>query len=127
MRHLIKRIVPCFQKITAELTSFRQPRFESHETARSLDLELYVPGVESDDVELLVEDHDLVVTARKSQAVRSNFQAAHFEAVQSDYQLRVRLQGETDLRRAWAALKHGILTIHIRKEKSDTPLQFSVA
>jgi HSP20 family molecular chaperone IbpA len=127
MRQLIKRIVPCFQKITAEITSFRRPRFESRDTARTLDLEVFMPGVESDNVELVVDDRDLVVTARKAKPVRLNWQAAHFEAVQPDYQLRVRLQGETDLSRAWAALKHGILTIHIRKKEAHARLQFSVA
>lgn len=127
MRRLIKKIIPCFQKLSAEINGFRRPRFESRDTARTLDLEVFVPGVESDDVELVVDDRDLIVIARKNQAVRSNFQAAHFEAVQTDYQLRVRLEGDTDLSRAWAALKHGILTIHIRKKEAHLPLQFSVA
>ncbi len=126
MRRLIKKIVPCFHAITASFHGYKKPHFECREKARSLDLEVFVPGVESDDVELAVSGGELVVTARKALRVRHNFQSANFEAVQQDYQLRVQLRDQIDPQSIWAALRNGILTIHFRKTASVS-FQLSVA
>ena len=126
MRRLIKKIVPAFQSFTASLHSYQKPRFSCREKTRSVDLEVFVPGVAADAIELAVSETDeLIVTARKALPVRQNFQAANFEAVQPHYQLRVQLGAAVDRRSIWAALRDGILTIHLRKSarrSTATPL-----
>ena len=115
MRRLIKKIVPCFHAITASFHGYQKPRYECREKARSLDLEVFVPGVASDDVELAVTGDELVVTARKAVPVRQNFHSANFEAVQQDYRLRVQLRDQLDPQSIRGALRDGILTIRFRK------------
>lgn len=128
MRRLLKKIIPIFQSFTASLHGYQKPRFVCRERERSLDLEVFVPGVQADTVELAVTDNDeLVVTARKALPVRQNFQAANFEAVQPHYQLRVQLGAHVDRRSIWGALRDGILTIHLKKSARAAVPQLSVA
>jgi len=128
MRRLIKKIVPVFHSITATLHGYQKPRFACREKARTVDLEVFVPGVEAEAVELAVTaDDELVVTARKAMPVRPNFSSANFEAVQPHYQLRVQLGDQVDRRTIWAALRDGILTIHLKKTTRAASPQLSVA
>lgn len=128
MRRLIKKIVPVFHSLTATLHGFQKPRFACREKARTVDLEVFVPGVEAEAVELAVTDDDeLIVTARKALPVRPNFQAAAFEAVQAHYQLRVQLGDQVDTGSIWGALRDGILTIHLKKTARAATPQLSVA
>lgn len=126
MRRLIKKIVPVFRSITASLHGYQRPRFACREKARSLDLEVFVPGVDAGAIELAVAGDELVVTAHKAMPVRQNFQAANFEAVQPHYQLRVHLHEHVDRKSIWAALRDGILTIHFKKT-APAAAQLSVA
>ncbi len=126
MRRLIKKIVPAFQSFNASLHATQRPRFACREKARSANLEVFVPGVAAEAVELAVSHDELVVTARKATHVRQNFRAAHIEAMQPDYQLRVQLGQQVDPKSIWGALRDGVLTIHLKKTSSTT-LRLSVA
>lgn len=128
MRRLIKKIVPVFHSLTATFHGFQKPRFTCRENARTVDLEVFVPGVEAGAVELAVTaDDELIVTARKALPVRPNFQAAAIEAVQPHYQLRVHLGDQVDRRGIWGAMRDGILTIRLRKTARAAVPQLSVA
>jgi HSP20 family molecular chaperone IbpA len=128
MRRLINRILPIFSSARPSESSFRKPQFETHERSRSVDLDVFVPGVAPEDVDLTVENQELVVTARKKASpVRQNWQASHFEAVQSDYQLRVHLGGTVEPRAIWGVLRDGILKIHIRRKTARQRLKLLVA
>jgi HSP20 family molecular chaperone IbpA len=126
MRRFINRILPIFSSARTESDSFRQPRFETRERSRTVDLDVFVPGVAPEDVDLVVDDSDLVVIARKPHAVRRNWQAANFEAVQSDYQLRVHLGAAVNPRAIWAVLRDGVLKIHFRRRVAHQRLELSV-
>jgi HSP20 family molecular chaperone IbpA len=126
MRRLINRILPIFSTAPAGSTSFRQPRFETRERSRTVDLDVFVPGVVPEGVDLVVDDNDLVVIARKPHAVRRNWQSANFEAVQSDYRLRVRLGATVNPRAIWGVLRDGVLKIHFRRQVARQRLELSV-
>jgi HSP20 family molecular chaperone IbpA len=126
MRRLIKRILPIFSTAQLPGTPVRTPRFETRDRSRTVDLEVYVPGVADGDVDLVVDQHDLVVTARKPHPLRRNWQAANFERVQGDYQLRVHLGASVDPRAIWAVLRDGILKIRFRRPASRQPIDLTV-
>lgn len=127
MRRLLNRILPVATAPASETSGdFRTPRFETRERARSVDLEVFVPGVAPEDVDLVVDEQDLVVIARKPHAVRRNWQAANFEAVQGDYQLRVHLGATVDARAIWGVLRDGILRIHLRRKAARQRIELSV-
>ena len=127
MRRLIKKIVPAFQSFTASLHGYQSPRYMRREKRRSLDVEVFMPGVDAGAVELAVNDRDeLIVTGRKAVPVRQNFRAANLEAVQPHYQLRLPLGTHVDRTSIWGALRDGILTIHAKKTVQSAP-RLSVA
>ena len=69
----------------------------------------------------------VVVTARKPRPVRRNWQAAHFEAVQSDYQLRVQLATSVSRQHIRAVLRDGVLRVQFRSDSSGAERNLSVA
>lgn len=115
MRRIVHRILPILSTARTGLLRSRQPRFETHERSRAVDVDVFVPGVTPDQVDLVLDDRDLVVTARKPLPVRRNWQAANFEAVQHDYELRIRLGRTVNPRAIWGVLRDGILRIRLPK------------
>lgn len=97
---------------------FRQPAFECTDLLHAMQLEVYLPGVEPAGVEITSRGPDLVVTARKARLVRSNWRALHLEAVQRDYQLKLRLGYGVDFGRLHAEMRDGVLTVTVPKRQS---------
>ena len=115
MPNFTDRIIPCFNEPSTARGEFHVPRHQVSETRDSIDIEVFVPDVSPEAVELVVEENRLVVTALRHRHVRMNWQAASLETVQHDYQLRVILGEETDLKSIWAVHRDGILTVHLKK------------
>jgi HSP20 family molecular chaperone IbpA len=72
----------------------RSPHYDCQQKGDTIDLTVFLPGVEAAGVEIVVRGPDLVVIGRKSHVVRVNFAAAHLEHAQLDYELRLRLGRE---------------------------------
>jgi HSP20 family molecular chaperone IbpA len=96
----------------------RQPHFECRDLAQALKLDVYIPGVESGDVEITTRGPDLVVRARKPQRVRLNWRALHLEASQHDYELKLRLGLGLDFAALHADMREGVLHIFVPKRQS---------
>jgi HSP20 family molecular chaperone IbpA len=101
----------------AEPTSvdFRHPNYDCREQDGAVRLVVYVPGVDPSGVEITASGPDLVVTARKSHFIRTNFRALHLEAAQKDYLLKLRLGKGLDYAKLNAEIRDGILTITVPK------------
>ena len=109
---------PQFQTFPAKpRPDFRSPHYECMDLPQALKLEIYVPGVEASGVELTTQDTDLVLTARKAQHVRVNWQALHLEGAQRDYQLKLRLGASYDFDQLRASVAKGVLTIVLPKRR----------
>jgi len=105
---------------------FRSPHYECRDLPQALKLEIFVPGVEARGVELTTHDTDLVLTARKAQHVRVNWQALHLEGAQRDYQLKLRLGAGYDFHHLRASVAKGVLTIVLPKQRpafADLPVR----
>lgn len=95
--------------------AYRRPNYECREQADALTLVVYVPGVESPDVEITARGADLTITARKHRFVRVNFTALHLEAAQRDYRLTLRLGRNFDYANLHAEIREGVLTVLLPK------------
>ena len=95
--------------------TFREPNYDCRDLPGGLQVTVYVPGVESSGI--VIEGHgtDLRITARKTRSVRTNWQALNLEAVQRDYQLRLRLGSGFDYAGTTAEIRQGVLTITLPK------------
>ena len=103
---------------TEPVTEFRSPHYECLDLPQSLKLAIYVPGVDAHGVELTTQGTDLIVTARKPQHVRVNWQALHLETAQRDYQLKLRLGSGYDFDSLRAFIAKGVLTIVLPKRRT---------
>jgi len=100
------------------VADFRSPHFECLDLPQSLKLAVYVPGVDASGVELTTQGTDLIVTARKAQHVRVNWQSLHLETAQRDYRLSLRLGSGYDFDSLRAFIAKGVLTIVLPKRRT---------
>ena len=70
---------------------FRQPNYECQDQGNAMKLEVFVPGVTAEGVDIEAHGPDLLITARKTHYIRVNWSSLHLEGAQRDYQLRLRL------------------------------------
>jgi HSP20 family molecular chaperone IbpA len=98
-------------------TEFRSPHYDCMDLPQALKLTVYVPGVDASGIELTTQGPDLLVTARKTHHVRTNWQALHLESVQRDYQLKLRLGHGFDFEALQASVARGVLTIVLPKTR----------
>jgi HSP20 family molecular chaperone IbpA len=122
MNTLTDRIIPCFNEPIASRDGFQTPRFVASERLETLKFDVFVPGVSPDDVSLAMDNGELVVTAKRTHMVRQNWHAANIEAVQGDYQLRIKLDQATQTDSICAIHCDGILTIHLQKNLPLLPM-----
>lgn len=127
MNTLTDRIIPCFNESAASREGFQTPRFVASERLETVKIDVFVPGVSPDGVTLAIDNGELVVTAIRTRMVRHNWQAASIEAVQGDYQLRIKLDESTQTNSVSAVHRDGILTIHLQKNLPLLPMEQMVA
>jgi HSP20 family molecular chaperone IbpA len=96
----------------------RKPHYDCQQLADTLAISVFLPGVDAAGVEIIVRGPDLIVVGRKHHIVRVNFAAAHLEAAQLDYELRLRLGRDLDYAALEAGLADGILTLSIPKRRA---------
>jgi HSP20 family molecular chaperone IbpA len=97
------------------IDAFRQPNYDCRDQLDAVKVVVYVPGVEAIGVDIEARGPDLVITARKAHFVRVNWEAAHLEGAQRDYQLRLRLGTGFDYAAMQAEIRHGVLTVTLPK------------
>lgn len=93
----------------------RKPHYDCQQDGERLSISVFMPGVDASGVEIIVRGPDLVVVGRKAHVVRVNFSAAHLEAAQLDYELRLRLGRDLNYESLVAKLDEGVLTLSIPK------------
>lgn len=106
---------------SAEESGFQTPYFQACDHNRFLELEVLLPGISPESVQVSVAAGDLIVVARQPRALRTNWSAANFEAVRHDYELRFHLGHEFDARRIRTKMQGGILKIRLPKAHRQWP------
>ncbi len=110
--------LPRRRSAVAAAPRVRQPHYECTDLAQSLQLDVFVPGVDAADIEITSLGPDLVVRARKPHPVRVNFDALHLEAAQRDYELKLRLGRHLAYESLHADYRDGVLRITLPKNFS---------
>ena len=92
-----------------------------------VDVEIFVPDVERDGIELELERNHLIVTAHRDRPVLHNWQAANLGAARHDYRLHIHLPGTVDPKHIWGELRQGVFRLHLRKATPETPARVRIA
>jgi HSP20 family molecular chaperone IbpA len=127
MSHLHTRIRPRFDKSEPAADGYSRPRFEWHDHGQSVEIEVFVPGVDANGIEMVVEGSDLQIVARRHTPVLTNWQPANLGAARMDYRLRVPLPYDVSPRQIRATLEHGVLRIHLSKSNGRLSNRFDAA
>lgn len=101
-----------------ETGRFVVPAYEFKQSVEAFGLEVFVPGVRKDDVDLQVEKGELVVTARRRWQAPESWSEVFRESADFDYQLRVDLNDAVNVDRINAELEHGVLRVTLPKAEA---------
>jgi HSP20 family molecular chaperone IbpA len=93
--------------------AFRTPHCDMAGHNGCLEATVYLPGVESRGIELLLSRQELVVTARKLHPVRTNWIALSLEHRTRDYRLRIKAPRRLNASQVSARFDEGVLHIRI--------------
>ncbi|NOT53585.1 MAG: Hsp20/alpha crystallin family protein [Deltaproteobacteria bacterium] len=93
-----------------------KPEIDLYETAVAFIVEVDLPGIREEDVEVTVDNGDLVLRGTRTvlrTATQGNF---HYQERHSgDFSRRVRLPASVDQTRIHAEVKHGVLRVTLPK------------
>jgi len=90
-------------------------------------LQLDLPGVSKEGVELTVEGRTLTITAQRSDAPPAGSEALHRGIRGSDYRRVFTLGREIDAERIAARLADGVLTVDLPKAEALLPRKVAIA
>lgn len=105
---------------------FVVPVYDIKESADAYGLEILLPGVAKDAVELQVDQNELVVTARRRWQAPKGWTEVFRETADADYRLRVDLSDSVNLERINAELEQGVLRVTLPKAEALKPRKITV-
>ncbi|GIF08213.1 Hsp20/alpha crystallin family protein [Actinoplanes siamensis] len=104
---------------------FWVPAADLEETDDAYVLELEVPGVRKDDINIEVRDNELRVTGEIKQKERKGILRRQMRPV-GQFQYVVALPGDIDPEQVQASLHDGVLTVRLGKAATSQPRQIEV-
>ena len=100
---------------------FYTPLTDIHETEEALTLEMEIPGVEKEDVDIKLEKNVLSVEARISLNTYSELKPVYSEYGVGNYARKFQLPNVVDREGIVASVNDGVLTLTLPKIQEATP------
>ena len=111
---------------TKDEGEFVVPVYDIKESADAYGLEILLPGVVKDAVELQVDQNELVVTARRRWQAPNGWTEVFRETADADYRLRVDLSDAVNVEKINAELEQGVLRVTLPKAEALKPRKITV-
>jgi len=106
---------------------FVTPAYELKESNDAYGLELFVPGVAKDDVELSVDQGELVITARRRWKTPDGWSEVFRESSEAAYRLRLDLNETVNVDKINAELEQGVLRVTLPKAEALKPRKIEIS
>jgi HSP20 family molecular chaperone IbpA len=106
--------------------TFIVPAHDLKEATDAYGLEVLVPGVAKDAVELAVDQGELVVTARRRWKAPEGWSEVFRETADANYRLRLDLNDAVDVDKINAELEHGVLRVTLPKAEALKPRKIDI-
>ncbi|TVR48731.1 MAG: Hsp20/alpha crystallin family protein [Puniceicoccaceae bacterium] len=106
---------------------FVHPRYDLKASDDAYGLEVFMPGVAKDQVDLTVEQGELVIIGRRDTKLPEGWTAIYRESPAADYQLRLTLDDTIDPTKIHAELEHGVLRVTLPKAEEVRPRKITVS
>lgn len=104
-----------------------QPVVEIHETPTELVVELDLPGVPQEDIQVHIEEHTLLVSGERKPADAAALASHHSERSYGPFHRAFALPGNFDESRTSASCEHGVLRIRLWKKAPEQSQRIDVA
>lgn len=115
------------KECSVERSQADQPAYRTTETEDGVALQVLLPGVKNDDVEISAQGNILAIQAKRSDSVPDDW-AVRQESYRPDsYELRVRLHASLDPSKTSAKLADGILQLEISKREEAKPRRIELS
>jgi len=109
-----------------EEESFVIPAYDIKESGDAYGLEILLPAVAKDAVELQVDQNELVITARRRWQAPKGWTEVFRETADADYRLRVDLNESVNVEKINAELEQGVLRVTLPKAEALKPRKIDV-
>lgn len=104
-----------------------QPVYRTSETDEGVAVQVLLPGVQNDDVELSVQANILTIRAKRSDTVPESWSIRQESRRPDAYELKVRLHASLDAPQTSAKLADGILQLEISKREEARPRRIELS
>jgi HSP20 family protein len=106
---------------------FVVPAYDFKQAGDAYGLEVFVPGVAKDAVEIQIEHGELVITARRRWKAPQGWTELFRETGEVDYRLSVELNDSVDADKINAELQDGVLRVTLPKAEALKPRKIAVS
>jgi len=110
--------------VTQKNTDFTQPAANVHQSDEGYSLELALPGLSKEDVEIKVDKDVLIISAAKEADTEKNYRIREFKY--GTFERRFRLNDTIDQSSIKASFANGVLTISMDKAEVPQPQSISI-
>ncbi len=127
---VIRNLVPSFARRNSEADTSQpagvKPPYEIRETDEAWGLEVYLPGVGKDGLEVSAEQGLISIRGRKAWKAPGEWTALYRESVDAPYELRLEHDNTIDVDRIHAELADGVLRISLPKSEAVKPRKIAI-
>jgi len=106
---------------------WRKPRYEIWEGDDSFFVDVYVPGVRKDAVDINREGGQLVITAERTPRAQEGWKPLSREIPQADYRLVLEVNVPVNEENISARLENGVLRVDLPKAEEFKPRKIKVS
>ena len=106
---------------------WRRPRYDVSESDEAFDLQVALPGVQREAVELSVEGDQLTLIARRTAAPAKDWRPLRRELPAGDFRLNIHLNVAIEADRISARVADGILDLSLPKADAVKPRKIQVS
>lgn len=117
---------PARRNGSAEDERFVVPAYDFKQAGDVYGLEVFVPGVAKNAVEIQIDQGELVITARRRWTAPEGWTELFRETTDVDYRLRVDLNDSIDADKINAELDQGVLRVTLPKSEALKPRKIEV-
>ena len=121
-----RTLVPGRVESGEDQEAFLVPAHDLKEASDAFGLEVFVPGVTKDAVELNVDKGELVITARRRWKASEGWTELFRETADANYRLRLDLNDAVDVDKIGAELEQGVLRVTLPKADAVKPRKIDI-
>jgi HSP20 family molecular chaperone IbpA len=104
-----------------------RPLYEVKETAEAWGLQVHLPGVAKEGLELTAEEGQITIKGRREWKAPEGWTAVYRESTDAPFELVLKHDNSLDVEKIHAELKDGVLRVSLPKSEAVKPRKISVS